>query len=102
MLAGKCIGSVVPLKIYKELDPEGKDTKVLYVTKAAPGQAFTASKRIPPEIRAKIADALMSAEGQAVTAKLRQRYPSQPYIRATKKEYSGEDDLLKDSFGFDS
>lgn len=102
MIAGKCVGSVVPLKIYKELDPEGKDTKVLYVTKAAPGQAFTAGKRIPPDIRAKIADALMSAEGQAVTAQLRKRYPSRPYIRATKQEYSGEDVLLKDSFGFDS
>lgn len=102
MLAGKCLGSVVPLKIYKELDPDGKDAKVLHITRAAPGQAFTASKRIPAEIRAKIADALMSAEGQEVTAELRQQYPSKPYIRATKQEYAGEDVLLKDSHGFDS
>ncbi len=102
MIAGKCMGSVVPLKIYKELDPEGKDTKVLYTTKSAPGQAFTASKRIPADIRAKIIEALMSPEGQAVTAELRKQYPSRPYVRATKQEYEGEDVLLKDSFGFDS
>lgn len=102
MMAGKCLGSVVPLKIYKELDPEGINTKVLHITRAAPGQAFTASKRIPADIRAKIAEALMSADGQAATAKLREQYPSKPYIRATKQEYSGEDVLLKDSYGFDS
>lgn len=102
MIAGKCMGSVVPLKIYKEMDPEGKDTQVLYTTKAAPGQAFTASKRIPADIRAKITEALMSVEGQAATAKLREQYPSKPYIRATRQEYTGEDVLLKDSFGFDS
>ncbi len=102
MLAGKCMGSVVPIKIYKELDPEGRDTQVLHTTRAAPGQAFTASKRIPADIRAKIAEALISVEGQGVTTKLREQYPSKPYVRASKQEYEGEDVLLKDSFGFDS
>ena len=102
MLADKCVGSVVPVKIYTELDPTGKDTKVLYTTKAAPGQAFTASKRIPADIRAKIVEALMSEQGQTVTAKLREYYPSKPYVRANKSEYAGEEVLLKDSYGFDS
>ena len=102
MLADKCVGSVVPIKIYNELDPNGKDTKILHTTKAAPGQAFTASKRIPADVRAKIAEALMSEQGQAVTAKLREYYPSKPYVRATKPEYAGEEVLLKDSYGFGS
>ena len=102
MLAGKCVGSVVPVKIYNELDPTGKDTKVLHITKAAPGQAFTASKRIPADIRAKIAEALMSDQGQTVTAKLREYYPSKPYVRANKPEYADEEGLLKDSYGFGS
>jgi ABC-type phosphate/phosphonate transport system substrate-binding protein len=101
-MAGKCAGGIVPLKIYKELDPDGKDTKVLFVTKATSGQAFTAGRRIPPNIRAKIAEALMSPEGEAATAALRKVYPSKPYVRATKEEYAGEDVLLKDSYGFDS
>lgn len=100
MMAGKCSGAIVPLKIYKQMDPNKKDTRVLLVTKAAPGQAFTAGPRISFEDKAKIIDALMTPEGQKATEKLRTRFPTKAFTKANKSEYQGIDILLQFSWGF--
>lgn len=102
MVDGKCDGAVVPLKIYKKMDPKGVQAKVLHVTDPAPGQAFTASSRISPQMRKQIAKALLSPEGEKATATLRKRFPTTAYVEAREIEYQNTKDLLKDSWGFNN
>ena len=100
MIDGKCDGAVVPLKIYKKLDPKGTAARVLLITDAAPGQAFTASAAIPFDVRLKIAEMLINPSGQLATQKLRTRFRAKSLIKATPQEYADVKVLLKDSWGF--
>lgn len=100
MIAGKCDGAVVPLKIYKKLDPNGTAARVLLITDAAPGQAFTASSEIPSDVRLKITEMLINPKGQIATQKLRTRFRAKTLVKATPQEYADVKVLLKDSWGF--
>lgn len=102
VIAKKCDGGIVPLKIYKKVDPRGQRAKVLFVTQPAPGQAFTAGPSFTAEDKAKITEALLSPAGQEATKMLRKRFPAKRLVRAIKTEYAGVNILLKDTWGFDS
>lgn len=98
-----CDGAVLPSKIYARLD-QGKyegATRVLFKSRPVPQQAFTASRRIPPEIRQKIIQALLAPDARKPTAKLRQRFAGgQSFLAATAADYQGLDALLKGIWGF--
>lgn len=100
MVAGKCDGAIVPLKIYKKMDPKGVQAKVLYVTQPAPGQAFTASSRISDNMKRQIIRTLLSKEGEKATTKLRARFPTTAYVEANETEYNAPKALLNNSWGF--
>lgn len=100
MIAGKCEGAVVPLKIYKKMDPNGTAAKILLITHAAPGQAFTAGPNIPVNMKLQIAQALLASPGHLATEKLRTRFRAKVLVKPSKQEYRGISVLLKDSWGF--
>lgn len=100
MIAGKCEGAVVPLKIYKQMDPRGTAAKVLLITHAAPGQAFTAGPNISADIRQKIIRGLVAPPGHQATLKLRTRFRARVLVMPVAQEYQGISVLLKDSWGF--
>jgi ABC-type phosphate/phosphonate transport system substrate-binding protein len=71
--------------------------RVVYRHQAMPNQAFSAGPRIAPEMRSKIQQALLSAEGKAATAKLRAVYAGKDFVTTKAEEYAGLGRLLKDS-----
>jgi ABC-type phosphate/phosphonate transport system substrate-binding protein len=99
----KCEGAVLPTGVYKKLDSgetQGQ-TRILFHSKPLPHQAISASPRIPPELQAKIREALLSPEAEGPTAMLRKRFGGgKPFIAATTEEYVGYGYLLKDIWGF--
>jgi ABC-type phosphate/phosphonate transport system substrate-binding protein len=98
MVAGECVATVVPIKNLQKMDNgASRVTKTLYQHKAMPNQAFSVGPRISTELRKKIADGLMSAEGKAATAKLRAAYAGKDFVPASSEEYAGLGDLLKNS-----
>jgi len=101
VISGKCVGAIIQARVHKELDTQ-HETKVIFKSRPMPNQAFSARKRIMPEMQRKIASALVSPEGQAATAKLRQEFKAENFILAQKEEFAGLNDLLKDVWGFQS
>lgn len=98
---GKCASGVVPLANLKKFDPDGTHVKVLHQHKGYPNQAFTAGPRISRGLAEQITSLLQSAEGQAATQKLRDRYAGgKQLIPATIQEYAGISDVLADSYGY--
>jgi ABC-type phosphate/phosphonate transport system substrate-binding protein len=99
----KCAGAVLPTGVYKKLDTgetQGQ-TRILFHSKPLPHQAISASPRIPPELQARIREALLSPDADAATAKLRARFSGgKPFVAATTEEYVGYGYLLKDIWGF--
>jgi len=102
LLASQCDGAVVPLKIYQKLDPQQQKTRILRTTEPVPSQAFTASPRFTAEDKRRMTEGLLSNDGLAATARLRERFPATHLLPAGKAEYAGIERLLKDSYGFDS
>jgi ABC-type phosphate/phosphonate transport system substrate-binding protein len=98
MLEGKCVATVVPIKNLQKLDkgPQ-RASKTLYTHRAMPNQALSVGPRVSPELRARIAQALLSEKGKLATAKLRAAYAGKDFVPATREEYAGLGDLLKDS-----
>jgi ABC-type phosphate/phosphonate transport system substrate-binding protein len=73
----------------------------LFKSKPIANQAFTASARIPPEMRQKITEGLLSPQGEAALAKLREEFKGQKFVPASREEYEGLGMLLRDVWGFD-
>lgn len=99
-IKGQCEALATNLVVIKKLDEKNNKLEVLYKSKPLPNQAFSASPRIPADIQQKIAAALLSPEGQAVTAKFRAKYGNKPLIAANPQEFEGLARLLKDVWGF--
>lgn len=95
MIEGQCVATVVPIKNFEKNDKG--IAKVVYRHRAMPNQALSAGPRIPPEMRSKIQQALLSEEGKAATAKLRSVYAGKDFVTARAEEYAGLGQLLKDS-----
>jgi len=101
VIDGKCEGGVLQAPLYAKFD-EGANkghTKVLFKSKPMPNQGISVSRRISPELQQKIAEALLSAAGQAATKNLRQEFKKE-FVLATRPEFEGLGSLLKDVWGF--
>ncbi len=102
VLSRACDGAVLQTGLYDKFN-EGvaKDqTAVLYKSKPVPNQGFSIGPRIPPDMRDKIAKALLAPEGQAAAQLLRKEFGGKELIAATPQEYEGLGRLLKDVWGF--
>jgi ABC-type phosphate/phosphonate transport system substrate-binding protein len=100
LLAGKCVGTVLPLEAYKKLDAAGR-TKVLYTSEPFMNQALTAGPRVSAEVRQKIAKALLQAEGKAASRQIAANFGGTEFVAVTKDDYAGYDGLLKNIWGFE-
>lgn len=101
VVSGKCVGGILQAKLYQNMDKDAKAAKVLYTTKPLPNQAFSVGPRVTADMRDKITKALLSPEGAAATAKLREIYKVQSLIITTPDEYQGLGKLLRDTMGFE-
>ena len=95
LIAGKCAGTVLPLKNLKKFDDKQR-TRVLYQHRALPNQAISAGPAVPPDVQVKMANALLSDEGRQITQKLLDAYAAKTFVAADPKEYVGLGTLLKD------
>jgi len=100
MMSGKCDAAILPEKIYKKVDPEKKNSKVLFSSDPVSGQAITVSKKFTPRDVITIRNALLSEQGRQATENLRKRFASPKLVPANKQEYEGVSSLLVDSYGF--
>ena len=97
----KCTAAIVPVASLKKFPNSENAVRVVYQTKPMPNQAFSAGPRISSDDKAKIATALMSQDGAAVTAPLMATYGSDKGLAfATQEEYAGLDAYLKDTWGY--
>lgn len=102
VVSGKCESAILPLTNLNKLDPDGKETRIVYQHKPYPNQAFTAGPRIDEKLQAAIVKALMSDEGKIATKELRQRFcKGQDLVPATKEEYGEVALVLKNYWGFE-
>jgi hypothetical protein len=102
MLKGKCEAAIVPLNIYKKLDPNRINSKVVYMSRPVSGQAITIGPNLSEKDFRKIRRALLDKRGQAALKNLQTRFASSPLIVARPSEYNGVYSLLESSYGFDT
>lgn len=102
VVAKKCDGGVLQAALYEKFNqgPSKDTTQILYKSKPMPNQGFSAGKRVSDDVKKKLASALVSAEGQAATAKLRAEFGNKDMVPATTQEFEGLGVLMKDVWGF--
>jgi ABC-type phosphate/phosphonate transport system substrate-binding protein len=100
LLAGKCVGTVLPVEAHKKLDAAAR-TKVLYTSEPFMNQALTAGPRVSAEIRQKIAKALLEAEGIIASRQIAATFGGSEFVAVTKDDYAGYGGLLKSTWGFE-
>lgn len=99
---GKCAAGVIQVKLWEDFDKEKGATKVLFKSKPVPNQGFSAGgPRVPPELRTKFAEALLTEEGKAATKLLRDEFKGLDFVPAKKEEYEGVALVLRDVWGFE-
>lgn len=96
LMEGKCAATVLPLKNLKKFDTANR-TQILYQHRALPNQALSVGPRISADMQKKMAAALVSPEGQAITRKLLDVYAAKAFVPAQAEEYAGLGGLLKDT-----
>jgi len=101
LLAGKCVGTVLPLEAYKKLDGVAARTKVLYTSAGFTNQALTAGPHVSAEIRQKITKALLAAEGKTASRQIAATFGGSEFVAVTKDDYTAYDGLLKNTWGFE-
>lgn len=105
MLAGKCRAAILPVGVYKRMNKEGKvDEKArsVFRSKPIPQQGFSLSKRVPAELQAQVAAALLSEDGHIATQAARKRFGGNKDMMATnREEYQGYSRFLRDFWGFE-
>lgn len=105
MLAGKCRAAILPVGVYKRMNKEGKvDEKArsVFRSKPIPQQGFSLSKRVPAELQAQVAAALLSEDGHTATQAARKRFGGNKDMMATnREEYQGYSRFLRDFWGFE-
>ncbi len=100
MITGKCDAAIMSLEAYHQVDPDSPHARIIFKSKAIPGQTLTAGPRLSPEDKAAITRALLSPEGRKVTKKLRRQLGTTKITRAIKSEYAGLDTILHSVWGF--
>ena len=100
VVSGRCVAGIMQAKLYQHINAKHHAARVIYRSQSLPNQAFSAGPRVPPAMRAQIATALLSAQGNAATSKLRAEFKSGQFVPATAQEYAGLGKLLKNVWGF--
>lgn len=102
MLAGKCMASVIPLKKLEQFEKEGgQSSKIVFRGATMPDNALSAGPRLTPSDQDKITRALLSADGEKASAKLREKYgQGKPFVATTNKEFAGLGTYLKNEWGY--
>ncbi len=96
VFAGEADAAMIPTALkdqYPNLTP-------VKTSREFPGQCITASADVPAEIRAKVKDALLKLDTDADASKLLFELGVTKFVPATAKEYEGDEQLLKDNFGY--
>ena len=105
MLAGKCRAAILPVGVYKRMNKEGKvdeKAKSVFRSKPIPQQGFSLSRRVPAELQAQVAAALLSEDGHTATQAARKRFGGNKDMMATnREEYQGYSRFLRDFWGFE-
>ena len=92
---GDCVAGVLPKKNHEIYDKETAYTRSIHNHLPYPNQAFTASSRIPDDLREKIRTALLSEEGQKALENLRKNYTGgTKMVTADDEEYDSIHSLL--------
>ncbi len=102
MITGKCDGAIMSLETYHQVDPDSRHARIVFKSKAIPGQTLTAGPRLSPEDKTAITHALLSPEGRKVMKRLRQQLGTTKITRAIKSEYAGLGTILHSVWGFSS
>jgi ABC-type phosphate/phosphonate transport system substrate-binding protein len=98
--AGRCVGAILPLAIYKQFD-RGGEMKVVYQSASMPNQAFSAGPRVSEADQRQIAAALVAPEAAAATAKLRAAFKvGEHFAPASNAEYVGLASYLRNEWGY--
>lgn len=100
LMSKRCQAAVIPKVMVAKLD-QANLTRVIYQSDRYPNPGFSASTRIPPELREKITIALLSPEGAAATAKLRAAFAGLDLTGVTGHEYDNLGLLLRDIWGLE-
>lgn len=99
LMENKCAGTVVPLENLVKYGAES--IQVLYRHPPLPNHAISVGPRIHPDMRARIAQGLLSEEGKFVTRKMHAEYAGSDFVPTSAKEYAGLGKLLKNSLYFE-
>lgn len=101
LLAGKCVGTVLPIEVHKKLEAAAARTRVLHKSELYTNQALTAGPRVSAAVRQKIAQAMLEAEGKMASRQIAATFGGSEFVAVTKDDYAGYDDLLKNTWGFE-
>jgi ABC-type phosphate/phosphonate transport system substrate-binding protein len=101
MLAGKCQAAVLRDALYKKLDGEAKQARVVFQSGGIANQAFSAGPRLSVADKDKMAQALVAPETtKTIKAFLDSENQGKTLVPATMDEYRRHARLLKDVWGF--
>jgi len=101
VLQGDCVAAVIPKTNHKKFDPELLKTKSIHTHLPYPNQAITAGPRLGEDLKNKIANALLSEDGQKALSGLRNRYTrGSELVAAENEEYEGISLVLKRASNF--
>jgi len=102
LLAGKCVSAVIPLAKLEQFEKAtGRQTKIVFRGATLPDNALSAGPRLSASDQEKITRALLSPEGQKVTARLREKYGrGKQFVTTNNKEFAGLSTYLKNEWGY--
>lgn len=101
LLDGKCDVAMLPKKHVAKFDPEGRSTRIIFQNKPMPQQALSVGSKITPAERAKIVEALTSAQATEPLARFREAYTNgNGLVRADSREYAGLGSYLRSEWGW--
>ena len=101
LLAGKCVGTVLPLEAHKKLEGAIARTRVLHTSEMYTNQALTAGPRVSAAVRQKIAQAMLEAQVKMASRQIAATFGGSEFVAVTKADYAGYDGLLKNTWGFE-
>jgi ABC-type phosphate/phosphonate transport system substrate-binding protein len=102
MLSGRCAAVILAKRMYERLArTEPIKSRVIFTSKAYPSLTLTASKNVDEKKKAMLRKKLLSPEVKAAMPGFIKQYTAgKGFMPANPKEYSGTEQLLKDSWGF--
>lgn len=104
-LDNKALAGVMPIHFWKKWTKEGETQGLKVVLSTAqrplPPRTFSISKKVSPELRAKIAAALLDAEGKPGAKPVLDRFRKKNFTDVKSDNFEGLHRLLRQVWGFD-